>query len=193
MRREFHPYGHFIPKRANCMIVGSFPIAKFSDPKRRHEIKAHEFDFFFGGEKNLLWKLLGDCYGQRPKTREEVIHLLEKHKIAIGDVIASCKRKEGKASDSALYDIQWNDQLLSVIKRAKIKKLFFTSKQVHRWFKRLFPEAIDLEEIILPSPSAQSARSIARLPEYVAWKKTRPDQKTYDFILEHYKRYFSEP
>ena len=59
------------------MIVGSFPIGKFTDPKRRHEI----------------------------------------------NVIKSCRRVKGSASDSDLYDIKWNLGLLDTIKKHHIKKI----------------------------------------------------------------------
>lgn len=123
------------------MIIGSFPIGKFTYPDRRHEIKAHEMDFFFGGERNLLWKLLGRCFGARLKTREEVKKLLEREGIAVGDLILSCRRKSGRASDSQLYDIELNLELLEVIKKHNIRRVYFTSRQVQKWFHRLFPDS----------------------------------------------------
>lgn len=168
------------------MIIGSFPIGKFSDPKRKHEIKAHEIDFYFGGEKNLLWRLIGESFGRTLDSKAAIISLLEEKGIALGDVIVSCKRKEGRASDSDLYDIKWNHELLGLLKKNNIKKVLFTSRQVHKWFKRLFPDA-GLEEVQLISPSAQSARSIVRSKEYLDWKKKHPNGRTWDFILANYR------
>lgn len=186
---ERHPYGHFIPKKPKAMIIGSFPIGKFSNPHRRGEIKPHEIDFFFGGEKNLLWKLLGECYGVSLIKKEDVVSLLEQEGLAVGDMITSCRRVEGKASDSDLYDITWNHGLLAVIKKNKIQKIYFTSRQVQKWFHKLFPEA-ELNEVLLISPSAQSRRAVVRSEDYKAWKKGHPEAKTWDYILSFYKRIF---
>jgi G:T/U-mismatch repair DNA glycosylase len=186
---EKHPYGHFIPKKPKAMIIGSFPIGKFSNPQRRGEIKHHEMDFFFGGEKNLMWKLLGECYGVSLNKKEDVVKLLEKEGLAVGDVIFSCRRVEGKASDSDLYDITWNNELLALIKKNNIQKVYFTSRQVKKWFHKLFPEA-GLNEVLLISPSAQSRRAVVRSEGYKIWKERHPEAKTWDYILSFYKSVF---
>lgn len=172
------------------MIVGSFPIGKFSNPKRRHEIKPHEFDFPFGGEKNLLWKLLGEVFNKKLTSKEEIVKLLVSKKIALGDVIKSCRRKDGGGSDSDLYDIIWNKELIKVINDNNIKKIFFTSKKVESWFNKLFPDSDHLEKITLISPSAQSVRSLHKHPDYEKWHKHHPDERRYDFILFYYRAKF---
>lgn len=123
--REIHPYGEFIPAKPKCMIIGSFPIGKFTDPDRWHEIKSNEFDFFFGGERNLLWKLLAEVFEVKLQTREDIINLLKKKKMAVGDVISSCKRKNKSASDVDLFDIEWNVRLIEIIRKNHIQKVFF--------------------------------------------------------------------
>lgn len=189
-KREKHPYGEYIPAHPRLMLIGSFPIAKFTDPKRKHEIKKHEFDFFFGGEKNLLWKLLGEVFNRPVKTLNQVIRLLETEGIAIGDVIKSCRRREGGSSDSALYDIEWNVKLLTIIRLNNINKLYFTSKKVESWFNKLFPETADLRKETLISPSGQSVRSLSRLDDYLKWKKSNKREKSFKYILTIYKQKF---
>lgn len=187
---EIHPYGFFMPKKPKAMLVGSFPIAKFTNPKRRKEIKPNEYDFFFGGEKNLLWKLLADCFGRKISTKDDIIDLLESEGIAIGDVIQECKRRNGGSSDSSLYDIKWNENLIQIIRRNNIHIIYFTSKSVESWFNRLFEDTDDLVKISLISPSGQSVRSIGSNPKYRLWKKVNQNKKAYDFILENYKGFF---
>lgn len=189
--RERHPYGEFIPKNAKAMIIGSFPIGKFSNPKRSVEIKKHEFDFFFGGEKNLLWKLLGSVFNMPVKTKSDLKRLLVKQGLGIGDVIKSCKRKNGGASDTDLYDIEWNTELIDVIRKKKIERLYFTSRKVEAWFKRLFNETDDLIKISLISPSGQSIRSITRRDDFKAWEKCHPKAPKVDFILYDYRLKFN--
>lgn len=188
--QEKHPYGEFIPQNARAMIVGSFPIGKFTDPKRRKEIKSHEFDFFFGGEKNLLWKLLGAVFHHPVTSKEDIKNLLTKKKLAVGDVISSCRRKKGGASDSDLYDIEWNTDLIDVIRKHKIKKVYFTSKKVETWFERLFPESDDLTKITLISPSAQSVRSLVKRSDFKAWISVNTERPKFEYILQDYQQKF---
>lgn len=190
--RERHPYGEFIPKKPRAMIVGSFPIGKFSNPKRRHEIKDHEFDFFFGGEKNLLWKLLGEVFKRKITSKEDIVSMLTDHGLAVGDVICSCKRKAGGGSDSDLYDIEWNKDLLHIIQKHGIKTVYFTSKKVEIWFKKLFPHSLDIQMITLISPSGQSIRSLYHRPDYQVWNKTHPKAPKMDFILKKYREDFHQ-
>lgn len=187
--REYHPYGTFIPKGCRSMIIGSFPIGKFSNPKRRHEIKENEFDFFFGGATNLLWRLLGDTFGVKLNSKIEIVKFLNTQKIGIGDVINSCVRRDGKGSDRDLLDIEWNAGLLENIRQHKIQKLYFTSRGVEKWFFRLFPDA-EVETVTLLSPSAQSARSLWSNPSFQIWRKINPDASTYQFILKSYQSAF---
>ncbi len=172
------------------MIIGTFTIGKFTDPKRKQEIKAHEFDFFFGGEKNLLWKLLGSVFNLPVKTREDIIKLLINNKLAIGDLILSCSRKNGGASDSDLYDIKWNEDLINVIRKNNISKLYFTSKKVENSFEKLFPDTDDLIKITLISPSAQSVRALTKRVDFSNWVKAHPSTPKFEFILLDYKRKF---
>ena len=172
------------------MIIGSFPIGKFTNPKKRIEIKPHELDFFFGGEKNLLWKLLGLCFDRELKTKEDVIRLLEEQGIAVGDVIKSCRRKNGGASDTDLFQIKWNEDLINVIRDNGIKKVFFTSRKVEGWFNKLFPESADLEKVTLISPSGQSVRGLSYHPDYRAWEKAHRGEPKFNFILNIYRSKF---
>lgn len=187
---ETHPYGEFIPSRPKAMIIGTFPIGKFSHPERRHEIKPHEFNFFFGGEKNLLWKLLAHAFKKELRTTADIIFMLKEHGLAIGDVIKSCRRENGGGSDSDLFDIVWNKPLLAKIRKHNIKILFFTSRKVEKWFNQLFPETDDLKKISLISPSGQSIRGLARNQAFIRWRLKHPDEKAVEFIYAEYRKIF---
>lgn len=188
--REYHPYGEYIPEGANAIIIGSFPIGKFSDPGRHHEILPHEIEFFFGGSKNLLWKILGEIFEMPVSNKSQIKKLLSVKKLGVGDVIKSCVRREGRASDSDLFDIEWNTDLLKVIRRKKIKTIFYTSKKVKTWFEKLFPETDDLTKILLISPSGQTLRALYHHPDFAKWMSRNPDKKSYDFVVYDYKQKF---
>jgi G:T/U-mismatch repair DNA glycosylase len=184
--REKHPYGVFIPKKPKAMIIGSFPIGKFTNPKRKGEIKPHEYDFFFGGEKNLLWKLLADIFQRKLASKKDILSLLEDTGLGIGDVIESCTRKNGSASDSDLYDIQWNEELLSIIDKHHIRTVLFTSKKVETWFNRLFPESDHVKKVLLITPSGQVLRSLPRREDFQRWLKKHPYESKIHFIRDDY-------
>ncbi len=188
--REFHPYGTFIPKDCRYLLIGSFPIGKFSDPSRKNEIKENEIDFFFGGEKNLLWRLIGDTFGVKLKSKKDIVKLLTEKRIGVGDVISSCVRHEGRASDKDLLEIEWNTDLLKLIRKNKIQRLYFTSTGVEKWFYRLFPDARDIESFTLISPSAQSARALGGSEIFKEWRKKNPLTPTYQYILKTYQKAF---
>lgn len=189
--REYHPYGEFISSQIDSLIVGSFPIAKFTNPKRKKEIKPHEIDFFFGGETNRLWVLLGKCFHLELDSKEKIINFLETHKISIADVISSCVRKNGRSNDSDLRDIEWNKKLHSMIKRYRFKKIYFTSKKVYQWYCSHIGRVEGPKEIILLSPSANGVRSLPRLKEFKEWEKTvNIEKKTSVFRELFYKKVF---
>lgn len=169
---EFHPYGIYKSARTRLLILGSFPIGKFTNPKRKKEIKPHELDFYYGGEGNHLWSLLSLSYHRTLDSKEKIIELLEEKNISLADVIQSCRRKKGSANDSDLYDIQWNVDLHQFIKENHFEKIYFTSARVYRWFIKKIGRVDGIEEIILLSPSANGVRSFPRLLEYQEWEKT---------------------
>jgi G:T/U-mismatch repair DNA glycosylase len=190
-RLEFHPYGAFIPKKTKYLLIGSFPISKFTNPAKRSEIKSHEIDFYFGGEKNFLWKILSHLFQTDLKSKKNIINFLTKEQIGIVDLINSCRRIQGHSSDSSLYDIEWNHQIDLLLKKYPIEYLIFTSKGVEQWFRRLYPQ-IKMPSLTLISPSAQSYRSLSPFLAYKKWKKTYPTRKPIEFIELYYRKTLSE-
>ncbi len=190
MKPEIHPYGVFIPSGARGMIVGSFPIGKFTDPARRQEIKKHELDFFFGGERNLLWKLISAARGREINSKIDVVDMLTDLHLGVGDVIHSCRRRNGGAADADLYDITFNTSLLDCIRESNIRTLYFTSRKVESWFNKLFPDTLDLDKISLISPSAQSFRSLGKNAEFQKWRSKHPERPAVEFLYLMYKNIF---
>lgn len=177
MTREFHPYGEYLSRQSGALIIGSFPIGKFTHPERKHDIKSHEIDFYYGGEGNQLWKLLSRVFDVDLSSREKIIAFLEENHLSMADVIKSCRRKGGSANDADLYDIEWNTGLRDFIEKNHFKRLYFTSKKVYHWYVKHIGRGRDSdggrpEEIILLSPSANGLRSIPRMKEYQEWLKT---------------------
>jgi G:T/U-mismatch repair DNA glycosylase len=99
-------------------------------------------------------------------SKNDIFNLFNKNGLAIADVISFCERKNGGASDSYLYDIEWNKNRLGLIQQNTIKTVIFTSKHVKRWFRRLFPDA-SLHEVVLIVPSGQGLRGPGHSEDFI--------------------------
>lgn len=194
MKAELHPYGEYLSSTPEKLIIGSFPIGKFTDRSRWHEIKEHEIDFYYGGEGNQLWKLLSKVFQVDLSSREKIIAFIERENISLADVIKSCSRHGGRANDADLHNIEWNTGLRDFIERNHFKKIYFTSKKVYHWFEQHIglPESAvgKCELIFLLSPSANGVRPIPRMKEYREWKKTHGDISPSEYRELMYKKSF---
>jgi hypoxanthine-DNA glycosylase len=155
-RTEKHPFGNFIPKNARYLILGSFPGKKVAG-----------YNWFYGGKTNHFWPIIEKIYSVKLQSKEDKQQLFAKLKIAVADIILSCKRKRNNNSDANLVNIAFNKKGVSkILKNNKIEKIFFTSKFVEELFKKEFAELIakypKIKLIPLPSPSARySLKSVA--------------------------------
>lgn len=164
---EYHPYKPFIPKHTKKIIIGNFPIAKFSNPERFHEQKENEFDFYYGGATNKLWRLLSVTFNEDLSSISKIKKFLEKNHFGLADILLSCRRVGGSALDSALYDKTYNKDLAGIIVKHQIEQLYFTSKHVHQHFRKhigVFPK---IKHTILISPSPTAVRGLVKNREYL--------------------------
>ena len=104
MEQVTHPIAPVYDKQSKILILGSFP-----------SVKSRETAFFYGHPQNRFWRVVSGVLGVPcPKTVEEKRSMLLASRIALWDVIASC-RIEG-SSDSSIRDVVPTD--LGVILRA---------------------------------------------------------------------------
>ncbi len=191
MKRERHAFEPYVPAGVEQLIVGTFPIPKFTDPSRRREFDPEREKWFpYGGKANNLWRLIGDCFGTKLETVGDITALLDRERIGVIDVISSCVRNEGGATDSNLRDVQFNARMAGVLKIPTLRRLLFTSRRAHSWFRRNWRAPEGVSEIVLPSPSANAYRSLGRLAEFREWKRKHPSEPAYAFLLEKYKEAF---
>ncbi len=189
---EFHPYCAFVPKAAHSIIVGSFPIAKFTQGKK---LKEGEVDFFYGGARNQLWKLLSICFNKELKTKKQIIDLLEEKGIALGDVIASCQRIRNGSLDSDLINCTYFKELGDIIRKNSIKKIFFTSLKVQNIFQKKIGSLKGVREVLLISPSAGGIRRIPNSfeKEFKKWRKDNPQKSLSEFRIHIYQSIIKAP
>ncbi len=186
--RLFHPYGMFHTENSRTLLLGSFPIAKFTNPKLRSSIKAHELDFYYGGEKNKLWSILGRVFNQDMTSKEKIISVLSDYGLSLADVIESCQNRNNSAADRDLYNITWNLQLVQFIQKHRIQKIIFTSKWVEKnFFTKIFTD-FKGESVVMLSPSGAANISIASQKEFKSLKEKNPRYTVDDFRLENYRK-----
>lgn len=187
---EHHPYKPFIPPQAQKMIIGNFPIGKFSNPERFHEVKDGDIPFYYGGSTNRLWSLIGLCFDLKLDNKKKIQDFLSEHKIGVADILLSCRRVNGSALDSALYDKTYNKGLAGLIEKKGIVELIFTSKHVHQEFKKHIGKFPELTHTVLVSPSPNAVRGLVKNKEYLALKKKHSELSVVDFRIRKYREVF---
>ena len=128
---------------------------------------------YYGFPGNHFWPVIQKLFAEddRPLSYPEKICLLKKNRIALWDVIASCRR-EG-ASDSAIRCVIPNriPQLLK--KYPNIRTIFVNGKTAQRLFHLHFGEEVKLPVQALPSTSPAHA-SMSFREKLERWKAVRP-------------------
>ena len=111
MTRINHEIDPVYNQDSRILILGSFP-----------SVKSRESQFFYGHPQNRFWKVLAALLNKDlPATVEDKRQLLLSAKIAVWDVIASCKI-EGSA-DSSIKEVVPNN-ISSILKESQIKQIY---------------------------------------------------------------------
>ena len=151
-----HPIAPVFGEKSEILILGSFP-----------SVLSRRAEFYYGNPQNRFWQVLSAIYQcPLPKTNAEKRELILSRKLALWDVIASC-RIIGSA-DSSIEDVIPND-LSEILSRAPIRKILLNGKTAARWFYK-YNKEIEIPTIVLPSTSpANAAWSLERLCD--AWRE----------------------
>ena len=138
---EQHPFPPFIDKNSKVLILGSFP--SFASQKE---------GFYYGHPQNQFWKILAKLFDEKePKNIEEKKEFLQRHRIALWDMVAGCERET--SLDSALKNIKVNDIASLMKKFPNIEAIFFTGRKSQQLYEKNFNKVIDRPLFYLPSPS----------------------------------------
>ncbi len=134
----------FFNKNSEILILGSLP-----------SIKSRKEGFYYAHPQNKFWKVLSSIFKEDiPVSIEDKKIFLNKHHIALWDVVKSCTIIG--SSDSSIRNVTAND-ISSIIKKSKITKIYTTGKKAyHLYYKYLFKET-GIEAIYLPSTSPANA------------------------------------
>ena len=136
MTSGFEPIVYDSPK---CLILGSLPSVKSL-------AKAE----YYGHPQNRFWKILSVIYNENIDDYAAKKQLLEKHHIALWDVIKEADR-EG-SSDLKIVNPVPNDIAGIVLKYPTITKILCTGTLSYTLCMKYFSD-LNVEIIKLPSPS----------------------------------------
>ncbi|MGN0552509.1 MAG: DNA-deoxyinosine glycosylase [Oscillospiraceae bacterium] len=146
-----HTFPPFYSSSSEILILGSFP-----------SVKSREQGFYYGHPQNRFWKMLASVYGEQvPSDVTEKKALLERHGIALYDVIYSCDIIG--SSDSSIKNVIPAD-IESIVQGSRVSKILLNGKTAEKFFRKYQKECFFEMISVLPSTSpANAAFSLEKL------------------------------
>ena len=139
---SFKPFG---ARDSKVLILGSFPG---EESLRRREYYAHPY--------NTFWRIIADTFGVVvPETFTGRCRLLKDHKIALWDVVHTCRRQT--SSDAKITCSLPNDIVGFLEKHPCINTVIINGRKAEQLFVRYFGEKVTVSHVYLPSTSPAHA------------------------------------
>lgn len=140
-----HPLDPVFDENSRVLILGTMP-----SPKSR------EIGFYYSHPQNRFWRILSELYREPPpRTNEEKTALVLAHRIALWDVLKSC-RIDG-ADDGSIRDPVPND-IARLLQSTKIGTIFTTGTKSAALYRRFCRKSTGLDALPLPSTSPANCR-----------------------------------
>ncbi|MGN1135393.1 MAG: DNA-deoxyinosine glycosylase [Oscillospiraceae bacterium] len=146
-----HTFPPFYSGSSEILILGSFP-----------SVKSREQGFYYGHPQNRFWKTLALVCGENvPHDIAEKKALLERHGIALYDVIYSCDIIG--SSDSSIKNVVPAD-IESIVRGSRVSKILLNGKTAEKYFRKYQKECFFEMLRVMPSTSpANAAFSLEKL------------------------------
>lgn len=157
MQHVEHPFPPVVDEHSRILILGSFP-----------SVASRDEGFFYGHPRNRFWPMLAAILGEEtPLTIPSKQSLLLRHRLALWDVIASC-RIEGSA-DASIRDAVPVD-IRRVLDTGNIQCIVCNGALSGRLYRQHLQPITGIEAAVLPSTSpANAAWSLPKLID--AWQR----------------------
>lgn len=148
-----HTFGPFYKSDSRILILGTMP-----SPKSREE------GFYYAHPQNRFWRIMAELFQEKTlENVQEKMAFLEKHKIALWDVLFSCEIQG--ADDSSIKNPKPN-KINRILYEADIQAIFTTGKKAYDLYRKYCYPDTKREAISLPSTSPANCRmSYAELLE----------------------------
>lgn len=136
-------FGPLVGPEPRILILGTMPSPKSLAQQQ-----------YYSHPSNCFWHLVAEVLDESfPEEYEERVSLLIRHKIALWDVLASCKRKG--SADANIGDEQANDFGDIISCNPSLLAICFNGKKAERKFRKHTGCRWELEYVALPSTSSQ--------------------------------------
>jgi hypoxanthine-DNA glycosylase len=156
--------------------VRSFPAIVGRDPKililgTLPGIASLKLTQYYGHPQNKFWELLGAALGEdlRSLPYARRLRAIKRHGVAVWDVVADARR--AGSLDGAIKDERHNE-VLALVKKKRIKALFFNGRVAMAMYLRKFGEP-PVPAFLLPSSSPAYA-SMTFAAKARGWRRIRP-------------------
>ena len=130
-----------INKDSEILILGSIP-----------GIRSLEMQQYYAHPQNKFWKIICEIFNEEFTTNyQQRIEILEKHHIALWDVIDTCERKGSLDSEIRNEEANKIEELLQNF--PNIKAIFCNGQKSHKNLQKILGKKFRLPIIVLPSTS----------------------------------------
>lgn len=156
--RSFRPVAD---ERSRILILGTMPGPVALERRQ-----------YYGYPGNHFWKIIPAILSEpAPSDYAGRIDLLRRHRIALWDVLRTCRRQG--AGDAAIRDAVPNDIAALLGRHRAIGTIFFNGKSAERLYRRYWDGRIHIPCFALPSTSP--AHASQSLPQKTrAWSAILP-------------------
>ena len=130
-----------INKDSEILILGSIP-----------GIRSLEMQQYYAHPQNKFWKIICEIFNEEFTTNyQQRIEILEKHHIALWDVIDTCERKGSLDSEIRNEEANKIEELLQNF--PNIKAIFCNGQKSHKNLQKILGKKFRMPIIVLPSTS----------------------------------------
>ena len=130
-----------INENSKILILGSIP-----------GVKSLEMQQYYAHPQNKFWKIICEIFNEEFTTNyQQRIEILEKHHIALWDVIDTCERKGSLDSEIRNEEANKIEELLQNF--PNIKAIFCNVQKSHKNLQKILGKKFRMPIIVLPSTS----------------------------------------
>jgi len=130
-----------INKHSEILILGSIP-----------GIRSLEMQQYYAHPQNKFWKIICEIFSEEFTTNyQQRIKILEKHHIALWDVIDTCERKGSLDSEIRNEEANKIEELLQNF--PNIKAIFCNGQKSYKNLQKILGKKFRMPIIVLPSTS----------------------------------------
>ena len=158
--RHVHEFPPLYDPGSRVLILGSFP-----------SVKSREQQFYYGHPRNRFWQLMSMLTQESfPETISRKRDLVQRHGIALWDVIDACEIKG--SADSSIRNVEVTNLSL-ILGSCDIRLIVTNGSLAGRLYQKYQQPLTGRETLTLPSTSpANAAWSLERL--YEQWQALLP-------------------